>query len=1513
MYWEFAVSSRRSWRTSSKSSFDGSVSRLALQLGLSLCLVISVFAKCTNAAISIEPSAKVRLNSVGYLPTSRKVASIASECLTFSVNRASDDTVVFQQQVTGPRENADTEEQLYFADFTALSTPGEYYLDVPYVGRSSEFRIAKDLYQMPFHLVTRAMYLWRCGTAIECTHNGHPFSHEACHLKEGSLELAEVEARLQSSPGGWHDAGDYNKYVVNGAMTVGVLLWSWEDFSPSIQSVSLDLPERESPLPEFLCELKWELDWLLTMQSSDGSVYAKLSTKEFCGMVPPEADTEQQFFAPWSSDATADFVAVMAQASRSFRPYDDTLAERYLQAALKGYAFLTDHPKQHLYQESGLNTGRYVSDDRDERLWAAAEIWDSTGKENALADLEQRLYQAKRSVDFHWDWHSVRNLGVLRYLRSERVGRNQELVERVEQELIATADRIVGATRRHGYARPLGRLYYWGCNGSVARQALLLHAAYRMTRNDDYCHAALDGINHLLGRNHFGRSFVTSVGFNPPIHPHDRRSASDDVAEPWPGYLIGGPHPKATDWRDTQQDYRTNEIAINWNGALIYALAMFLDAEQTTEEAETWGDYNFNRDWRFRKGDHPQAKEPKYDDSRWRMLRLPHDWAIEEPFDPNLDGATGRLPWRGLGWYRKSFPYDGNATDRVYLEFDGVMAFPEVYVNGQLAGRWDYGYTSFIVDITPFLKVGQDNVVAVRVDTRNHFSRWYPGAGIYRKVQLKVRSPIHFALWRTTVTTPSVSAKQTTVRVESTIENHSSSNCQVQFVCTLLASDGTPVGVPCRKIVEIDGETAQVSCEFTVNSPQLWDVGSPQLYRIRSELQIDGRTSDQEEIPFGIRTFKFTANDGFYLNGRRVQLHGVNLHHDLGVLGAAFNRRAMQRRLNMMKDMGVNAIRTSHNPAAPELLDLCDEMGLLVWNECFDKWDTTAGRVNGQPPFEPYVRRHIRNFVRRDRNHPSIVVWSIGNEILNQPQSPEGKSRQRVAFARDEVLKHDKTRPVGMACFIPETSRTDILKDLDLTGWNYLRRYWLHRISFPECPIIYSESASTLSSRGFYELPLPLAKSEYGRTHQISSFDLNSASWSDIPDVEFQRMEDDDFVAGEFVWTGFDYLGEPTPFEGQARSSYFGIVDLCDIPKDRFYLYRSLWRPDTHTLHVLPHWNWPNRVGQKVPVFVYTDVDSAELFLNGVSQGKRFKGVPPAVADSFVLPNSGLSSSSEVPNDANLACDGDISTRWCAANSSSGQWWETDLGQSQPVKYLVLDFEHEAKHYGYEILVSDDREHWTNILSQDPSNEPRWGGPRHTCHPVDFQARYIRIEFSRITDNKWASLREFSAYPCEVEHAYYLPTYKYRLRWNDVVYEPGELKVVAYNGDQEVGSTSVFTAGKPTDLRLTPDRNELLATGEDLCYVLIEAVDERGIVCPLADNVVRFRVEGPGEIVGAGNGNPLSMEPLGDNQVSLFHGKAMLVLRTKDDVAGKIILHADSDDLQSIPVYCQSLPSLPDN
>jgi beta-galactosidase len=942
-----------------------------------------------------------------------------------------------------------------------------------------------------------------------------------------------------------------------------------------------------------------------------------------------------------------------------------------------------------------------------------------------------------------------------------------------------------------------------------------------------------------------------------------------------------------------------------WRGADAHA--------QAATEAGGRTIADFNSEWRFSKGDPAGAEKTDFDDQSWQPVRLPHDWAIAGPFNPEENGYAAKLPWRGVGWYRKTFALDeAQRGKRVYLDFDGVMAFPKVYVNGELAGEWDYGYTPFQIDITKHVKFGEPNVVAVRCDTTKHGTRWYPGAGIYRGVKLTVCNPIHIAHWGTFLTTPEVNDERALVKVQTVIENHGDGERQIGVEFRFRDADGKNIGSTVDAATIPAGGSKVLSTEFTVTRPQRWDVDHPYLYSLETAVVLGGELDknsvspandiDRDTTTFGVREFKFTADDGFHLNGRRVQLRGVCLHHDHGPLGGAFYRRAMERQLEIMREMGVNAIRTSHNPPAADLVDLCDRMGFVVWDECFDKWDDKADRVEGKPSLEEHGRRHLRNLVMRDRNHPSVVVWSIANEI-GAVGGRDGLTKDRVAMMRDIVREYDDTRPVGLAHHIPETARGDVFDPIDVGGWNYDRRYSIFRERYPDKPILYTESASALSTRGFYELPLPGSRTDFSDKLQVDSYDLNSARWSDIADVEFALMERDKFVGGDFVWTGFDYLGEPTPFDRQATSSYFGIVDLCGIPKDRYYLYRSYWRPETTTVHILPHWNWPDRIGKNVPVFVYTNGDSAELFLNGKSLGRRTKEteIPPRIniAEGKPATASSERAGGRRPTTAAKANDGAAGTRWYADSDKPGEWWQVDLGDVQPIADVVTLFDGQPGNYQYRVDISDDGEKWRTAVSHDKQLEG-WGD--RLTHSLNDKARYVRIEFTELRNGARANLREVAVYPV----SYYAVIDKYRLRWMDVPYEPGELKAVAYKNGERIGESVMRTAGEPAAIRVTPDRTSLAASGDDLCYVLVEAVDADGNLCPLADNMIRFRVDGPAEIAGVGNGNPISLEPNQADHRQLFYGKAMLIVRTEEGQGGDIKIAAESDGLTPAEVEVHS-------
>ncbi len=922
--------------------------------------------------------------------------------------------------------------------------------------------------------------------------------------------------------------------------------------------------------------------------------------------------------------------------------------------------------------------------------------------------------------------------------------------------------------------------------------------------------------------------------------------------------------------------------------------------------------------WRFLYGPGPaDVERADYDDSGWQPVRVPHDWAVAGPFDANGDGDTGRLPWKGEGWYRRSFELPANdGAQRVYLDFDGVMAFPKVYVNGEFAGEWDYGYSSFRVDVTDQVEWGGKNLLAVHVDTRRWGSRWYPGAGIYRKVTLQIEKSVHIAHWGVqvlgTVDAPSPKARVAgTARVGTTIENHRDEAVTVHVAHRLRDPMGEELLLDTKSAEIPAGESVEVEQILELDEVSLWDIDDPRLYTLVTTVAGDGGLFDLKTTRFGFRDFEFTADDGFHLNGRRVQLRGVNLHHDLGPLGAAFNKRAARRQLEIMRDMGANALRTSHNPPAPEMLELCDEMGIVVWDEAFDKWAWTAGRPDLQPPLPEFAQRHIASMVRRDFNHPSVVTWSVGNEIWPD-EKLEGINPERVGMMMDFAHGLDPSRPASMACHIPSLVDGKNFKSLDLAGWNYGRRYANYRKQYPKRPVVYSESASTLSTRGFYDPQLPDRATDYPASFQVSSYDLSAAYWSDIPDVEFRLMEQDRFVAGEFVWTGIDYLGEPTPFAEQARSSYFGAVDLCGFPKDRFWLYRSHWKPEATTVHILPHWNWPERVGQNVPVFVYTNGDAAELFLNGESLGVRRKGEVPKRAPNLALKAKTEASAS--PKTAGAAVDGSLDSAWEAGGDAAGTWWRVDLGQALRVNQLWVDTLQKENAYAYTIEASLDGNSWQLLVDHPTRPIPQWNGPSRMIHTLKpLKARHLRLTFDAASDGRPYGLKEFQVFAEPVENDYFDVTYDYRLRWNEVSYQPGELRAVAYRDGEEIGEAQVETAGPPAALRLSTDRDLVRADGEDLAFVTVEALDSAGRPNPLAENLVHFTVTGAGHIEAVGNGNPLSFEPFQADRRQLFYGKALLILRPDAGEGGAISVEATSPGLGAASLKIDALPGSKDH
>jgi endoglucanase len=546
-----------------------------------------------NGALAMDSD--IRLNSLGFLPGAQKKATIIAECSNFSVKQASDDAVVYSGAVVGPLHQDDVSQDVWIADFSHVKEKGKFYLDVPGVGRSFDFEIGDKVYDFAFYTTMRAFYLWRCGTAVEGEHDGQRFTQKACHLEDAYqdyLGIEDLKGTKRDGTGGWHDAGDYGKYTVNAGVTVGSLFLAWDNFQDKLKKVSLDVPNTATDYPDFLKEIKWETDWLLKMQYPDGSgkVSHKLTRLNFSGFIMPDKDTEKRYFTDWSSAASADFAAMMAMAARYFKPYDAEYAQTCLEAAQKSYDLLKSEPNNKSPNQRAFRTGAYGTSDPDDRLWAAAEMWETTGQEQYLKDFEERAKvpfisrrrgQAQSSegkIDEDWDWGNVRNLGMFTYVLSERQGRDPELLESVRSDIIAVADAIVSKAQKDVYGRPFSR-YYWGCNGTVARQVLNLQVANKISPNQAYIDTALDAVGHLFGRNFYGRSYVTGLGHKPPMKPHDRRSGADNIEAPWPGYIVGGGH-SATDWQDVEESYQTNEIAINWQAALVYSLAGFVGESQ---------------------------------------------------------------------------------------------------------------------------------------------------------------------------------------------------------------------------------------------------------------------------------------------------------------------------------------------------------------------------------------------------------------------------------------------------------------------------------------------------------------------------------------------------------------------------------------------------------------------------------------------------------------------------------------------------------------------------------------------------------------------------------------------------------------------------------------------------------------------------------------------------------------------------------------------------------------------
>ncbi len=806
---------------------------------------------------------------------------------------------------------------------------------------------------------------------------------------------------------------------------------------------------------------------------------------------------------------------------------------------------------------------------------------------------------------------------------------------------------------------------------------------------------------------------------------------------------------------------------------------------------------SFNEGWKFIKffyasdekaisdRELPDLHLPETDDSKWRTVDLPHDWAIEGPFSDTLENNTGLLPWKGIGWYRKHFSLGGNENrKRIYIDFDGAMAYSEVWLNGKLVGGWPYGYTSFRLDLTPYINFGGDNLIAVKLNTKKWDSRWYPGAGLYRNVWLVKTAPIHLSYNGLYCTTPEVTKENAVASVEAEVKNHllQPSIVSVKAVLVKLDGNGQVTGNSLSEAVSpvalIQGSgTQKFRLDLPLKEPVLWRLEDPQMYRVIITIMHDDHIADINETNIGFRTLNFTARDGFFLNGIRIEIKGVCNHHDLGALGAAFNTRAAERQIELLKEMGCNAIRTSHNPPAPELLDLCDRMGMLVQVEAFDAWKTPKKRNDYNKLFYAWHDEDLRAMVRRDRNHPSVFMWSTGNEIGDQNNPPLSESLRRI------IKSEDNTRPVTVGCNWDESGTNGFQKTVDVFGINYrLYRYeaFFNLKENGNLPFYSSESASTVSSRGEYFFPV--VQGDLNRNlpgngiFQVSSYDLAYPAWASTADQQWEMIDKFPACFGEFVWTGFDYLGEPTPYGGDltglrpgtqryeqakallekqnvaeipSRSSYFGILDLAGFKKDRFYQYQSKWRPDLAMAHILPHWNWPERKGQITPVHVYTSGDEAELFLNGKSLGRKKKG-----------------------------------------------------------------------------------------------------------------------------------------------------QYEYRLRWDDVVYQPGELKVIAYKNGEKWAEDIVRTTGKATTLIMEADRKVVEADGYDLLYLTVKVVDKAGQLVPGSNNQVSFSIDGPGKIVAVDNGDATSHEPFQASERKAYNGMCLVIVKAEKGANGSITIRAFSKGLK---------------
>ena len=652
----------------------------------------------------------------------------------------------------------------------------------------------------------------------------------------------------------------------------------------------------------------------------------------------------------------------------------------------------------------------------------------------------------------------------------------------------------------------------------------------------------------------------------------------------------------------------------------------------TMLNAQTRTAFQLEKNWKFTREDNAQFITPDFNDNAWQSVTVPHDWAIYGPFSAQNDkqevaiaqdgqdkalehaGRTGGLPFVGVGWYRTNFTAPTfEAGKKAAILFDGAMSNAHVYINGKEVGFWPYGYNSFHFDITSFLKPGEENTLAVRLENFPESSRWYPGAGLYRNVHIIVTEDVNIPIWGTQVTTPTVSKEFAKVNVKTKIEKPANVALEnIRLVTEVKNDKGVVVANSESKLTKYDGQVFEQ--DMVVDNPKLWNVDTPDLYTATSKLYVGNTLKDEYETRFGIRSIEIIPEKGFFLNGERTIFKGVCNHHDLGPLGGAINEAGVRRQVRILKDMGCNAIRTSHNMPAPELVRACDEMGMMLMAESFDEWKRAKCQNGYNKYFDEWAEKDMVNLLHNFRNNASIVMWCIGNEV---PEQYTAGGPKVARFLQDICHREDASRPVTQGMDNPgAVVNNNFAAVMDVAGFNYRPyKYKENYAKLPQQLILGSETASTVSSRGIYKFPVERKSMQKYDDHQSSSYDVEHCGWSNLPEDDFMQHEDLPYCMGEFVWTGFDYLGEPTPYytNWPSHSSLFGIIDLAGIPKDRYYLYRSHWNKEVNTLHILPHWNWKGREGEVTPVFVYTNHPTVELFINGKSQGKRTKDLSKTV------------------------------------------------------------------------------------------------------------------------------------------------------------------------------------------------------------------------------------------------------------------------------------------------------------